>query len=157
MDTNIEEKLYTVYFIFIFGLENFRDGEPDGLLSMGLHRVGHNWCDLAAAAAADICVPGFPGSSDGKESACNAGDPASIPGFGRSSGKGHGNPLLSLSGKSYGQSSLSGYSPWGRKESDITERLTLSSFAFFFTIRMYLPFCLKLNLTMLRMHDCLRG
>ena len=27
-------------------------GEPDGLLSMGLHRVGHNWSDLAAAAAA---------------------------------------------------------------------------------------------------------
>ena len=42
MDTNIEEKLYTVYFIFIFGLENPRDGEPDGLPSMGLHRVRHN-------------------------------------------------------------------------------------------------------------------
>ena len=27
--------------------------EPDGLPSMGLHRVGHNWSDLAAAAAAD--------------------------------------------------------------------------------------------------------
>ena len=27
---------------------------------------------------------GFPGSSDGKESACNAGDPGSIPGLGRS-------------------------------------------------------------------------
>ena len=27
-------------------------GEPHGLLSMGLHRVGHNWSDLAAAAAA---------------------------------------------------------------------------------------------------------
>ena len=27
-------------------------GEPDGLLSMGLHRVGHDWSDLAAAAAA---------------------------------------------------------------------------------------------------------
>ena len=26
-------------------------GEPGGLLSMGSHRVGHNWCDLAAAAA----------------------------------------------------------------------------------------------------------
>ena len=30
-------------------LENPRDGEPGGLLSMGLHRVGHDWSDLAAA------------------------------------------------------------------------------------------------------------
>ena len=29
-------------------------GEPGGLLSMGSHRVGHNWSDLAAAAAADL-------------------------------------------------------------------------------------------------------
>ena len=33
------------------------------------------------------------GSSDSKESACNAGDLSSIPGLGRSSGEGHGNPL----------------------------------------------------------------
>ena len=31
--------------------------------------------------------PGFPGGSDGKESACNAGDPGSFPGLGRSPGK----------------------------------------------------------------------
>ena len=31
-------------------LENPRDGEPGGLLSLGLHRVGHNWSNLAAAA-----------------------------------------------------------------------------------------------------------
>ena len=36
---------------------------------------------------------GFPGGSDGKESACNVGDPGSIPGSGRSSGEGNGNPL----------------------------------------------------------------
>ena len=35
----------------------------------------------------------FPGGSDGKESACNAGDPGSIPGLGRSPGEGNGNPL----------------------------------------------------------------
>ena len=34
-----------------------------------------------------------PGGSDGKESACNAGDPGSIPGLGRSPGGGYGNPL----------------------------------------------------------------
>ena len=36
---------------------------------------------------------GFPGGSDGKESACNAGDLGSIPGLGISPGEGHGNPL----------------------------------------------------------------
>ena len=36
---------------------------------------------------------GFPGGSDGKESACNAGEPGSIPGSGRSPGEGHGNPV----------------------------------------------------------------
>ena len=36
---------------------------------------------------------GFPHSSVSKESACNAGDPVLIPGLGRSSGEGNGNPL----------------------------------------------------------------
>ena len=36
---------------------------------------------------------GFPCSSVGKESACSAGDPGSIPGLERSPGGGHGNPL----------------------------------------------------------------
>ena len=36
---------------------------------------------------------GFPGGSDGKESVCNAGDPGSIPGLGRSPGEGNGYPL----------------------------------------------------------------
>ena len=36
---------------------------------------------------------GFPGDSDGKESACNVGDPGSIPGLGRSPGEGSDNPL----------------------------------------------------------------
>ena len=35
----------------------------------------------------------FPGGSGGKESACNAGDLGLIPGSGRSSGEGNGNPL----------------------------------------------------------------
>ena len=36
---------------------------------------------------------GFPGGSGGKESACNVGDLGLIPGWGRSPGGGHGNPL----------------------------------------------------------------
>ena len=40
-----------------------------------------------------ICLLGFPGGSDGKESASNAGNLGSIPGPGRSPGEGNGNPL----------------------------------------------------------------
>ena len=35
----------------------------------------------------------FPGGSDGKEPACNAGDRGSVPGLGKSPGEGNGNPL----------------------------------------------------------------
>jgi len=66
----------------------------------------------------------FPGGSDGKESAYNTGDPGSIPTLGRSPGEGNGKPLqVFLLGKSQGWRSLVGYSPWGHRESDTTERL----------------------------------
>ena len=55
----------------------------------------------------------------------NAGDPGLIPESGRSSGEGNGNPLLP--GKSHGRRSLVGYSLWGCKESDTTERLHFTS------------------------------
>ena len=65
---------------------------------------------------------GFPGGSDGKASACNEGDPGSIPGSGRSPEEGNGTPLqYSCLKKSHGRRSLIGYSPWVRKESDTTE------------------------------------
>ena len=38
-------------------------------------------------------IRGFPGSSTGKKSASNAGDPSLIPGLGRPPGEVHGNPL----------------------------------------------------------------
>ena len=47
---------------------------------------------LETEVSADITV-GFPRGSDGKSSACNVGDLDSIPGSGRSPGKGNGNPL----------------------------------------------------------------
>ena len=54
---------------------------------------------------------GFPGGSDGKESACNVGDLGSIPESGRSPGGGHGNPLqCSCLENPHGQRSLVGYS-----------------------------------------------
>ena len=63
---------------------------------------------------------GYPGGSDSKASARNARDPGSIPGSGKSPGEGNGTPVF-LPGKSYGQTNMVGYSPWGRKESDTTE------------------------------------
>jgi len=68
-------------------------GEPGGLLSMGSHRVGHDWSDSAAAAAAYIWRRQW----------------QPTPGL--------------LPGKSHGQRSLVGFSPWGLEESDMTERL----------------------------------
>ena len=52
--------------------------------------------DTAWNSFEQCCTPGcicFPGSSVGKESACNAGDPGLIPGLGRSIGEGIGYPL----------------------------------------------------------------
>ena len=49
-----------------------------------------------------------------KESTCNAGDVGSIPGSGRSSREGNGNPVF-LPGNSHGQRSLVGYGSWGSK------------------------------------------
>ena len=68
---------------------------------------------------------GFTGSSDGKESALSVGDLSSIPGEGKSPGGGHGNPLwYSYLENPHGQRSLVGYSPWHRKDLDMTERLS---------------------------------
>ena len=69
---------------------------------------------------------GFPGGSDGKESTCNVGDLGLIPGLKRSPGRGLGNPLqYSCLENPHGRS-LVGYHPWGHKESDTTERLSIA-------------------------------
>ena len=60
-----------------------------------------------------------------EESACNAGDLSSIPGLGMAPGRRHGNSLqYSCLENPHGQRNLVGYSPWGCKESDITEHLS---------------------------------
>ena len=62
-------------------------------------------------------------SSVGKESACDAGDPSSIPGLARSLRGGHGNPLqYSCLENPHGQRSLAGCSPPSLKELDTTEQ-----------------------------------
>ena len=64
-------------------------------------------------------MAGFPGGSEVKASACNAGDLGSIPGSGRSPGEGNGN-LLQYSCL---ENPMGGGAWWGRKESNTTERL----------------------------------
>ena len=66
-----------------------------------------------------ICICNFPGGSDGKASACNAGDLGLIPWLGRFPWRRKWQPtLVFLPGKSHGQRSLIG--SWGRKELDTT-------------------------------------
>ena len=71
----------------------------------------------------------FPGGLDGKELACNAGDPGSIPGLGRSPGKGNGYPCQ----YSYLENAMD-RGTWQAivhrvtKESEMTEQLTLPLF-----------------------------
>ena len=68
-----------------------------------------------------------PGGSDGKASACNAGDSGLIPGCRRSPGEENGNPLQhSCLENPHGQRNLTGFSPWGHKESDMTDQIKLS-------------------------------
>ena len=65
---------------------------------------------------------GFPGSSNDEKFISSAEDLGSVPGLGRFPGGGQGNPLqYSCLENPRGQRSLVGYSPWGRKESDMTE------------------------------------
>ena len=68
---------------------------------------------------------GFSGGSDSKKSAYSVGDLGLVPGLERSPGGGHGNPVqYCCLENTHGQGSLAGYSPWGCKESDVTERLS---------------------------------
>ena len=63
-----------------------RTGEPGGLPSMGSHRVGHDWSDLAAAAETDI-APASLVAQWIKNLPANARDTSLITGSGRSPGE----------------------------------------------------------------------
>ena len=64
---------------------------------------------------------GFPSGSTGKECACNAGDLGSIPGLGKIPWRRERLPPVFWPGEFHGL-----YSPWGRKELETTEQLSLS-------------------------------
>ena len=64
---------------------------------------------------------GFPDSSVDKESTCKTGNPGSIPGSGRSTGEGKG-----YSVQYSGLENSMNCGPWGYKDLDMTEQLSLS-------------------------------
>jgi len=69
-----------------------------------------------------MSILGFLGGSDGKESACSAGDPGFNPWIGKIPWRRKWQPTpVFLPGESRGQRSLTGYSPQGHKESDKAE------------------------------------
>ena len=74
---------------------------------------------------------GFPCGSAGKESACNVGDLHLIPGLGRFPREGKGYPL-----QYSGLENFMDYSPWGRKELDTTEQLSIHFTSLHFLGRM---------------------
>ena len=86
--------------------------------------VRHQWWPVSPFVS--LLSLGFPGGSVSKASACNVGDMGSIPGSERYPWRRKWQPTPAfLPGESHGQRSLVGFSPWGRKESGTTARLTL--------------------------------
>ena len=71
---------------------------------------------------------GFPGGSEGKASACNVRDLGLIPGSGRSLEKEMATHSSTLAWKI--PWTLVSYSPWGCKESHMTEQLHLNDYSF---------------------------
>ena len=81
-------------------------------------------------------VKDFPGGSDGKASACNAGDLGSIPGSGRSPGEGNGNPLQ----YSCLENPMDGGPWWATVHGVAKSRTRLSDFTFtFMSVKSFNP------------------
>ena len=102
-----------------------------------VHRVAQSWTRLKRLSSSSsskqigdrdfntLLYEDFPGGSDCKASAYNAGDPSSIPWLGRSPGEGNGNPLQCSCLEN--PMDRGAYSSWGCKESDTTEQLHFTS------------------------------
>ena len=104
------------------------DGQGSHLQSMGSQRVRHDWATEQQQNL--ICTwihLGFNGGLDSKKSDCHVGELGLTPELGRSPGEGHSHSYSWLENH-HGQSSLVGYSTWGRKELDTTERISTAQF-----------------------------
>ena len=103
--------------------EKEKSSARGGTLSWAWHRYFPNTWNRTWQT---LVLRGFPSSSVGKESACNAGytgDRGSVAGLGRSPGGGKWQLTpVTLPGRSHGQRSLVGYSPKGRKGVHTTEQ-----------------------------------
>ena len=91
------------------------------------HNTVRTSCTIIALTSAWYCANALPHGSVVKNLPANAGYArysGSIPGSGRPPGEGTSTTVF-LMGKSYGQGSLAGYSPWGHKELDMTKPLNL--------------------------------
>ena len=94
--------------MFKLGLKKAEEPEINSPRPAGCPRVQLNSNATYLEIASDSM--GFPGGSEGKETACNAGDLGLTPGLGRSSGEWLPTPVC-LSEEFHGQGSLVGYSP----------------------------------------------
>ena len=90
---------------------------------MGSQRVRHDWATEQQNLIYTWIHLGFSGGLDNKESDCHVGELGLTSELGRSPGEGHSHSYSCLENH-HGQSSLVGYSTWGRKELDMTERLS---------------------------------
>ena len=90
----------------------------------------------------------FPGGSDGKSICLQSGRPRFNPWVGKIPWRRKWQPTpVLLPGKSHGQRNLAGCSPWGRKESDMTERLRFHFFTL--TIQTFVDKVMSLHFNML--------
>ena len=90
---------------------------------MGSQRVRHDWATEQQNLIYTWIHLGFSGGLDKKESDCHVGDLSLTSELGRSPGEGHSHSYSCLENH-HGQSSLVGYSTWGRKELDTTEQIS---------------------------------
>ena len=99
---------------------------PSGYSHSAYRRISQTSVTYISPRHIDIrYLLGFPHSSDSRESACNAGDPGSLPWVGKIPWRREQEPTpVFLSEESHGLKSLTGHSPWGCKELDTTEQLT---------------------------------
>ena len=94
--------------------ESLQEADKWSTLSADIEETFKTQVGFLVRGCCIVLLLGFPGGTDGKESACQAGDLGSIPGLGRFPWRREWLPTpVFLPGESHGQRSLVGFSPWG--------------------------------------------